>query len=72
MLVNLKLSGKFLINFSAIAGAKLWSLNYLKVNYITTKQTTSNCIQTASQNSVSGDLWSCKLAHTSRRNQWKN
>ena len=30
------------------------------------------CIQTACQNYINGNLWSCKLAHTSRRNQWIN
>ena len=30
------------------------------------------CIQIACQNSISGDLWGCKVVHTSRWNQWIN
>ena len=30
---NVKLSRKFLIKFSSVTSTKLWSLNYLKVNF---------------------------------------
>ena len=33
MLDSVKLSRKFLINFSAITNTKFWSLDYLKVDF---------------------------------------